>query len=665
MWRHAIAGLLVVGTVGCGGDEAVTAATVAMDFSADPAVDFYAAPFPSEHHRGDDGRVGIGGFPNPHDTLIVNQVRSLLQSVDGFATTAGIFVRVSAPLDAGSLPTLHETVTLAASVYLLDLEDNTRHPVTVRFHADAGPHGGPNLLSVLPLQGVPLRPRAAYALVVTDGVRDATGAPLSRAPSLQRLLDGEVPEGLTEEARVAYQSAVISLQDFGLSERAVGLSVFRTWDPRRRLTRLIDAAKKEPVPSLEAPLALQETFDDYCVYEGVLQDIPLYQEGEAPYLETGGDIAFEADGTPVRSGSARARIVVTVPRAEMPTAGWPLATMIRTGGGGDRPLVDRGQRAEPGGEAITTGTGPALHFARAGFAGISIDGPHGGLRNVTGGDEQFLVFNIQNPAALRGNLWQSALEIALVPSIARTLAIDVSGCPGAVATFDEVTFSEGPMALMGHSMGATIAPLVSAGGSAFSAYVLSGAGGSWIENVVHKQSPIPTRPLAELLLAYTSLDRELHEHDPFLSMLQWVGEPVDPPVYASQMSGARVLMLQGIVDTYILPPIANATSLSLKLPLGGSALDEQHPDLTAFRPLRDVLVYGADREDELPVKGNVGGLTRVVVQHAEGPVEDGHEVVFQLEGPKHQYRCFLESLRTDAVPRVPVATVSSDAPCGP
>lgn len=664
MRRLAIVGLLSCVSMGCGGGDEV-GATVAMDFATDPAVDFYAAPFPSEHHRGADQRVVVSGFPNPDDTLIVDQVRTLLEGAEGFATTAGIFLRTTAPLDPTSLPSLHTSVTEAASVYLLDVEMGRRHPVTVRFDPDAGPHGGQNLLSVVPLQGVPLRPRAAYALVVTDEVRDASGVALSRAPSLQHLLDGELPEGLEGDAGTSYRSVASVLDGLGLSEHAVGLAVFTTWDPRQRLIDLVQAAKQQPVPTLEAPLALQETFDDYCVYEGVLQDIPLYQQGEPPYLETGGDILFEDDGTPVRFGSARARIVVTIPRAQMPTDGWPLATMIRTGGGGDRPLVDRGQRAEPGGEAITPGTGPALQFTRAGFAGISIDGPHGGLRNVTGGDEQFLVFNIQNPAALRGNLWQSALEIALIPEIARTLTIDVGGCPGAVASLDEVSFSEGPMALMGHSMGATIAPLVSAGDSPFAAYVLSGAGGSWIENVVHKLSPVPTRPLAELLLGYTSLDRDLHEHDPFLSMLQWVGEPVDPPVYASLMTGAQVLMLQGIVDTYILPPIANATSLSLKLPLGGAALDEEHPDLSEFRPLRDVLVYGADSQDELPVRGNAGGLTRVVVQHAEGPVEDGHEVVFQLEGPKHQYRCFLASLLTDTVPRVPVAATSSDAPCEP
>jgi hypothetical protein len=35
--------------------------------------------------------------------------------------------------------------------------------------------------------------------------------------------------------------------------------------------------------------------------------------------------------------------------------------------------------------------------AAAGWGGLSIDGPHGGLRNVSNGDEQFLMFNVTNP----------------------------------------------------------------------------------------------------------------------------------------------------------------------------------------------------------------------------------------------------------------------------
>ena len=61
------------------------------------------------------------------------------------------------------------------------------------------------------------------------------------------------------------------------------------------------------------------------------------------------------------------------------------------------------------------------------------------------------------------------------------------------------------------------------------------------------------------------------------------------------------------------------------------------------------------------MSGNRGGTTAVVVQHLGDGIEDAHEVLFQTEAPKHEYRCFLESFLR-GTPRV-LAGVSADAPC--
>src|ERR1019366_5399822 len=177
-----------------------------------------------------------------------------------------------------------------------------------------------------------------------------------------------------------------------------------------------------------------------------------------------------------------AGIVLTVPRAPMPAAGYPLLVMIRTGGGGNRPLVDRGVQAVHNGPPVVPGSGPAMELASIGFAGASVDGPHASpLRNLTGGDEQFLMFNISNGAALRDNVRESALELAVFEHLLETLSFDVSDCLGATTPvhFDTTRFT-----LMGHSMGATIAPLTLSVDAQFKGAVLSGAGASWIENVL-------------------------------------------------------------------------------------------------------------------------------------------------------------------------------------
>jgi pimeloyl-ACP methyl ester carboxylesterase len=216
--------------------------------------------------------------------------------------------------------------------------------------------------------------------------------------------------------------------------------------------------------------------------------------------------------------------------------------------------------------------------------------------------------------------------------------------------------SDQGMVLVGHSMGATIAPLTAAAQPRFRAMVLSGAGGSYLHNVVYKQSPLEVRPLAEAMLNYPAYGRTLTPSDPFLSIVQWASESADPPPYAAAQADGpdapHVLMFQGIVDSYILPPMANAMSLSLGLDLGGEELDRIDPELEAFEPLGDLLELLGSEVLQLPVRGNRPGRTAVVVQHEEDGVEDGHEVMYQLDLPKEQYRCFLAGLAAGELPEV-------------
>src|SRR5262249_13896303 len=159
-------------------------------------------------------------------------------------------------------------------------------------------------------------------------------------------------------------------------------------------------------------------------------------------------------------------------------------------------------------------------------------------------------FNFLDPPALRDNVEQSALELILAAHLLDDITIDVSSCPG-VQLSKQPLFDEAHTAIMGHSMGATIAPLAVAFEPRYRAMVLSGAGGSWIENVVYKEKPIVVRPLAEQLLDYASRGRTLDEFDPVLTIVQWAIEPADPQVYAARVASSperHILMLQGIVD---------------------------------------------------------------------------------------------------------------------
>ncbi len=626
---------------------------VQMDFTR--AVGFFTAPFPNEDLRKVDGHIDLSRFPGRGGAAIVDAALAQLEAdARGFSTTAGIFFTATAPLDPSSLPkTAKDSLDDDASVYLVDIERKQRAPINVEVRDDGGRFGASNMLTLVPYQGVPLRESTLYVAVVTRRVRDVAGRKLGVAPALKLLESGVAPVGLGTAAFLEMKRAL------PVAEDAAAIAVFRTDAPRRGLEAVRTAmATERPVPN--SALKHTETYDRFCVFESTI-DLPQYQAGTPPFADAGGRWVFDASGAAVRTRYDRAGMVVTVPRAPMPPGGYPVVVLARAGGGSDRSLVDHGYMGRD--RKLTRGSGPALEFARAGFAAITIDGPHSGLRNPGGEDEQFLMFNWDNPQAIRDNVRQSAAELTLVPGILDRLVIDGSGC----GLEREVRFDGTKVAVFGHSMGATIAPLAMAFQPRLKAAILSGSGGSFIANLLYKEKPFPVRPLAELMLGYSVRLYSLSEGDPALSMVQWALEPADPPVYGGLATG-HVLMFQGIVDHFILPPMANASSLALGLDLAGDELDVKDERLKAFAPFRDVAKFSGRGVKAFPVAGNITRddgtpVTAAVVQNPGDAIQDGHEIVFQTAGPKYQYRCFLSSFAA-GLPRI-VAPVDSTELCPP
>jgi hypothetical protein len=390
--------------------------------------------------------------------------------------------------------------------------------------------------------------------------------------------------------------------------------------------------------------------------------MPDYQAGTPPFTMTGGDWQFDSTGAPILQRMETAGFIVTIPRQTMPAAGFPIVLFERAGGGGDRPLVDRGvSTGSTFTGAVVPGSGPAQELAKVGFAGATIDGPLEGLRNTTGGNEDFLIFNVLNPTAMRDNVRQSSLELIVRAHILGAIQVPAADCPGVVTPNGApAKFDTGNLVLMGHSMGATITPPAIALEPLFRALIMSGSGGSWIENIVYKKKPLDVKPLAEAIIGLMG-DYQLTEYDPMLALLQWAGEPADPPVYSRLITSEgkpprHVLMFQGIVDHYIMPPIANAESLSLGLDMAGPELDMNVPELAQLPPLGPLLPLVGRSAIALPAANNLsaGGVktTAVVTQHPGDGIEDGHEIMFQTEEPKHEYRCFLQGLLS-GMPRVP------------
>jgi hypothetical protein len=644
----------------------IAGTTVNMNFARDS---FYDAPFPSDDLVNPDGSITIDSFPNlpaPDTIAFIQQMQALIDgSSHGFAEEGAVFFSLSGSAEPQNLPDMPTSITPASSVQLLGVTQGAPdylqpYPITVRFDPDGGPFGAPNMVTLLPLQGIPLRPRETYAAVITT----ATGL----APSGQMLAiaGGTMPSGMPAATFAEYRAAIASLGDAGIAPSQIaGLSVFTTDDPTTGLGLVLGDMLSHPTPMPDSAFTQTDLFDTYCVYEATIP-MPDYQSGAYPYTfeTTGGTWQFDSTGKPIQQRTEEAGMVITIPRAPMPAGGWPIMHFIRTGGGTDRPLVDRGPEATDGGPPIAPGTGPALYFAMAGMAGAEVDGPHEDLRNITNDNEDYLMFNINNAGALRDNVRESAAEYALFAHTLAALQLDVSDCPG---TTSPATFDATRVGLMGHSMGSTIAPLVLQAEPMYKVVVLSGAGASWIENIVWKQLPLDIAPVVDLLLRYNQLDppRNVTEDDPVLTMLQWSVEPADPLVYtrallqdvAPGQAPRQVLMEQGIVDHYIMPPIANATSLSLGLDMAGTPLDATSAELIAdgTPTLESVLQFSGRSQISLPVMGNfTNGVTAVVIQHPGDGIEDGHEMVFQTDPPKREYRCFLQTWVAGQTPLVPL-----------
>ena len=642
-------------------------AVVRMDFAR--SVSIFDAPFPSADLVDADGIVRLDGLPAGGRIAIVDQVHHALVGLHGFGTTSAIHFQLTEAPDTTMIPHRVPASDTSAVVQIIDVDPDspdlgTRVPLELFYADDAGPFGAhAHLLTALPTQGWPLRADTFYAVVIDDALLTTTGNRFTPSASMRALRAGRAPEGMSAAAGGQYVAALMQLRAHHVDvDHVVGMSVFRTQDPTAVLSRAIASARARDVITFDAAFTLDTTYPDYCVFHTTAH-VPVYQTGTPPYSTTGGTWSFDQTGALVLDHTEQATVLLTLPRRRMPTDGFPLVTLVRTGAGGDRPLVDRG--IEPVRHSgATPGTGPAMHFAAEGIAGIQIDGPHGGLRNITHMDEQFLVFNIQNPGALRDNLRQSALELDLLVDAIGTIEVDTASCPGLSSSSGRAHIDTRNLALMGHSMGASIAPLAAAFEPRYRAIILSGAGASWLENVLYKQSPLPVRTIAQGYLGYTgAVARTLREDDPVVNWLQWAGEEADAAVYAPLLirhAGGQprhILMFQGIIDTYIMPPIANSLTIATGLDLAGPALDRSDPLLSSFQSVLDVLPLRGRMPRTFPVSANLpvpggGTVTAAVVQHTQDGIEDGHEVMWQLPAAQTQYRCFLRTFLRDPAPSI-------------
>ncbi|MHB8875628.1 MAG: hypothetical protein ACYC8T_18235 [Myxococcaceae bacterium] len=665
--RRIALAALALGPLACGDGYIERPTQVTFD----PASrDFWSLPMPSDLRLEEDGTFDFQRFPGKRPNIVSMWIKAADDRLrDGWGVTTGGFFTLGGAIDPASLPASPaDTLGADAAVYLIDVdpaspERGRRFPLQVEFTAEGDVYSPPNLLAAYPAFGFVRRAHTTYAFVVTDRVRDLAGKPLGRSRAFHLALEKQA--GADPGAAESFEPlrAQLSLEKRDRS-KVVAATVFRTFDPSASLRKLGEWVETLPAPTLATAWQVAQSYQSFQVLTATYR-VPAIQTGDRPGY---GRIVWGADGFPVQQGTQEVRLALAVPKKPMPAGGFPLTLYLHGSGGEWYEPIDRGPRGETGPKAglpePAPGTGPAEWLGRRGVAVMSFDFPlHGNRKDppdTTGlelynlfGDIDSTIDNFQ--VAPMEVLYLSRLIPGLEIPASLTPTLDAGGAADGKLRFDPSRLSA-----MGHSMGSTIGIPVGSVSTRIKGFVFSGAGGMLIEVANSGLEPVELKPTLELLLDFPA-GQGLRRGHPLLHLFQNLWDYTDPVAKAAHVAREPhegqaprpFLMTAGVRDGYFSPLAETAAAVALGATQVGAEVDPTTPDALRLDG-RDTMPY--------PLQGNLNGVTAALVQYA-APFTLGHYVVFEQEGARQQYTCFLANVGTTATgPRISAAT-GLDAPC--
>lgn len=667
-------GAVDAGDAGDAGDSAVETGPIMMRMDLSAGADQWQRPWPLDALRRADGHPDMGGWLNRrHLDVIDSFLTTVEEETTGFSTSGPVYLPYNGPLDTASLsddPASYRDDP-SSPIFLVDIDPGSpdrgaRFPLLIGFTEIRDPYRPAHLLEVLPAPGFELRENNLYAVVVRDSIGSADATrPLMQAPELGAALSDATPAGdLGAQVGADFAPLRTWLGEAGVDAASVvGATVYRTGDQTSELYRLAAWAAAEAAPSpTEAPTKILE-MPEYCAYMGAWEP-PQFQDGTPPYSSSGGVMQLDASGVPVEQRTERSPFVVAVPKGVMPAEGFPLLFYVNGTGGLARQVIDRGVNTAD--SPPTPGTGPAQIAAMHGYGASGMSGiltPER-LTDAAGG---YLVYNFFNPVAMRDNFRQSILEHILFRKLVLALRIDPSTCAGvdaSAASDGMVRYDPAHRVVMGQSLGSYLSGMLAALDPGYEGAILTGAGGSWVDFPFGARSPdlsVITRSVLGLRVS-DPLD---HFH-PGIALFDLAVGPSQNLHYVDDIlrhpregvSPPHVMVIEGDDDDNISTDLQRALNAAVGTDLVG-------PDTGAERIEPWILLAG-NQVLTPPVSLNrmtpAGPRTAGVVRYLPDRDDGGHYVTFQLEGPKHQYGCFLETLRTTGTPTIP-APGAIDDPC--
>lgn len=582
---------------------------------------FFATPWPNDVRTRADGTIDLGGFPGRWNGIVNSVMQKGEVATRGFGPNASAYFTFDGQIDPASLPSASASTGDSSPVMLVDVDPDSPHrgrrvPVESSFTAMPSFYRPANLLSVLPYPGFPLDESTTYAVVLFDGVRTSEGKPVDRAAYLPRLDQAWTPEsGYTQERFEALQHQWQTVEDYVADETSwdvgdvVAFTAYTTQTITPTMAAIQTASEELPLPS---PRDVHVVAD--CSYGGGrvtldgVADLPRWQAGTSPYLDTGGNVVV-VDAKAVKQADETVHFRAVFPCGTPPPGGWPVVTHIDgTGANYDRASdfvntyfappaqldvavfsiapVFSGDRADPG----------LAEMGRR-LAALGI--------NLAGFDLTELAFyNFFNPVAGRDNQLQQAADASFLRRLASAFTATVNSTDGTPLT---LTTDPGRVMYSGHSQGSTSVAPALAVDPGFSAAFLSSAGAGLYHAIIHRGD---IRPLVDALL-FTNRT-ELSEAHPIVQVLQTLAEGGDSSNYASQILTPNVLMTNGMDDGC--QPREAAFHLAT-----AAGFDVATPVLKPVPGIEDLLGRSAlDR----PISGNLGdGRTGAIIE-----IEGGHFV---------------------------------------
>lgn len=654
------------------GPAPVAAARFDLGGSWDTSGTFYDFPYPSDLRLRADGTPNLDGFPGTR-VPVVGDIATVAQQRRGWSPITVAHFRFDAEV-APRDPDNPVDASADAPFLLVDVDPDSpergRLFPTVAFTVPEDRYAPDYLLSVASHPGIVLHHDRTYAFVVMRSAGAADGTDLEVSAAFAELAAGQTPSGARgADAAALYAPLFETLDTLGVPAADVATAtVFTTGDEvaaLRELTdRLVDTLDVE-VTGLT--LDGDGNHEGYCELVGSVGQ-PQFQVGTPPF-NSEGLFEFGDDGLPIVQRMEETRVVVTVPKGEMPAEGFPLMVYFHGSGGIAAQVVDRGP-APPGG-FNEIGAGPAAMIAEQGFGAVGAALPLSPDRLPGAGAIEYLNFN--NLAAFRDTFRQGVIEQRLLIEALTDLTLDpaVLGACGDDVTLPagatEVRFDPEHFVGMGQSMGGMYTNLIGAVEPRLSALVPTGAGGFWsffvvttslIENLGTLLGDVALQTEGELL-------RHLH---PALALLELGWEAAEPMVFMPRLS---IRPLEGIPPRPIYQPIGQGDSFFPTVLYDAVTLAYGHPQAgpTVWPTLQDSLALAElDGPIDFPVSNNLmseSGVpyTGAVVQSAGDGFSDPHSIYVQVPGIRHQWTCFLGTqVRTGTAVIPPLDAPGTECP---